>query len=427
MRALLFYKSIPRYGLLKLLGRRFVRFYTGTADSVLGSAASNVFPLRLCEYPEPRLPSQRWVRVRPRWAGICGSDVATVCAKGSAYLAPVTSTPFILGHEVVGTVVEAGGDVSRVCVGDRVVLQPALGCVAREIASPCEACQSGHEALCRNVARGVVSAGIQTGYCRDTGGAFGDNFVAHESQVYRVPEDVDDRAAVLIEPFACALHGVLRAPLSAGSTALVIGCGTVGLLTIAALRALGRKVRIAAVAKYEHQRQYARDLGVDELLEVRGSTMDTYRAWANCLDAEVLRPELGKPAVLGGADATFDCVASSRSIDDGVRFTRAGGTFVLVGMPGIPSGVDWTPVWYKELSIHAAYAYGREGDDQGSRTTFDVAIELMRTWGIRLAPLVGAPFELSEYRGAFAAAMDTGRSGIVKTVFVFDHERPHAG
>jgi threonine dehydrogenase-like Zn-dependent dehydrogenase len=406
MKALLYRRSIPRYVLLKLLGPRFRRLYS-----------SGVAPLSLVDIAEPKLPTPQWVRIAPRLAGLCGSDLATICAKGSPYLAPVTSMPFVMGHELVGRVTETGAEVRRVRVGDRVVLHPALGCEVRGIEPKCDACVEGRAALCRNVTRGVVSAGIQTGYCRDTGGGFGQSLVAHESQVYRVPDELDDRAAVLIEPFACALHGALRVSLSEKQTALVIGCGSIGLLTIAALRASGCKARITAVARYDHQRRLARELGADELLESPRGVREQFAVWAKSLNAEVLKAELGKPMVIGGADAVFDCVAASQSIDDGIRFTKSGGTFVLVGMPGVPRGVDWTPIWFKELTIRAAYAYGPEQFAGGERDTFDLAIEHMRSWGPRLSPLVGEPFELKDYLSAIDCALNTGRSGVVKTVF----------
>ena len=123
---------------------------------------------------------------------------------------------------------------------------------------------------------------------------------------------------------------------------------------------------------------------------------------------------------------TFDCVASAQTIDDGLRFTKAAGMLILVGMPGIPVGIDWTPLWYKELTVHAAYAYGPERPDaigglpalsSGMRETFDIAIELMPSLAPKLAALVGTPYELNDFRAAFASAIHTGRSCVVKTSF----------
>jgi len=406
MKALVYSKSVPRYLLLRYLGPRFRGLYT-----------SGAAPLALRDVPDPALPDARWARVAPLLSGICGSDLATLCAKGSPYLAPITSMPFVMGHELVGRVTEIGDAVTRVRVGDRVVLHPALGCAVRGIDPPCAACGEGRDALCRNVMRGAIAPGIQTGYCRDTGGGFGESLVAHESQLYAAPDELSDRSAVLVEPFACALHGVLRVSLRDCDTVLVIGAGSIGLLTVAAIRAVGSRARIVVAAKYDHQRQHARDLGASELLPSSGRIDARYRDWARMLDAEVLRPELGKPTVIGGADVVFDCVASGSSIDDGLRFTRSGGRFVLVGMPGVPRGVDWTPMWYKELTVHAAYAYGPQRRGDGVCDTFDLAIDLMKSRGGELGALVGAPFALHDFRGAFAAALRTGRSGAVKTVF----------
>lgn len=404
MKAIVFQRSIPRYALLRYAGPRMRSLYTSGAS-----------PVALLDVPPPKLPGPGWVRVTPKLAGVCGSDLATITCKSSPYLAPVTSMPFVLGHEVVGVVAETTSGVTRVRTGDRVVLQPALGCAVRGLTPPCERCAAGEIALCRHVTRGAISAGIQTGYCRDTGGGWSEGFVAHESQLYRVPAAMPDRVAVLVEPFACALHAALRAAPGPADTVFVMGCGAVGLLLIAALRASGCTSRIVAVARYPHQQRLAKELGASELTAARGTTAERYAAWAKSLSAEVLRPELGKPAVIGGADVTYDCVASSESLDDCIRFTRSGGTMVVVGMPGVPSGVDWTPLWYKELTLSAAYAYGVEGADR--RPTFELAIERLGPIADRVAPLVAAPLPLADYRAAFRAALNTGESGTVKTVF----------
>ncbi len=446
MIAIQYRKSIPRYLTLRAIGPRWPGIYT-----------SAVSPVSLCDVPEPPLPTPRWVRVRPTLTGICGSDLATVCAKGSPYLSPLISMPFVLGHELVGTISEVGAQAEGVSVGDRVVLQPALGCEVRGIEPMCEACATGHLALCRNVTRGDIAPGIQTGYCRDTGGSWSESFVAHPSQLYKVPDALDDELAVLAEPLACAIHAALRArvdqpsanpqsairnpqsdpntlpfgsPLNVNSRSahsapriLLVGCGTIGLLTIAAIRALGPSAwggtapHITAIARDPHQREHARTLGADEVLPYMPDVNDRYRHLAETLDAELFRPELGKPTVIGGADITFDCVASATSIDDCLRFTTAGGTVVLVGMPAIPSGIDWTTMWYKELTVRTTYAYGEEQHEGRKTTTFDLALEALTKHASTLRPLVGSPFAMCDYRDALRTALNTDTSASVKTVF----------
>lgn len=406
MIAIEYRKSIPRYLALRALGRRIPALYTGA-----------ISPVSLRQVPEPRLPTPSWVKVRPILSGVCGSDLATLCAKGSPYLSPLTSTPFVLGHEVVGRVTEVGAEAGGVAVGQRVVLQPALGCAVRGIEPPCDACGAGQTALCRNVTRGDISAGIQTGYCRDTGGAWSESFVAHASQVFRIADSLDDQVAVLTEPFACAVHAALRCLPGSDQTALVMGCGSIGLLTIAALRFLGSEARIVAVGKYAHQREHAARLGATDVLPFHRETKHRYEQLSGALGAELHQPEIGKPTVVGGAEVTFDCVASSVSIDDCFRLTAAGGHMVLVGMPSVPAGIDWTAIWYKELTLHAAYAYGRECHAGRERSTFELALELIARRGEELRPLVGSPFELRDYRTALRTALRTGEAKSIKTVF----------
>ena len=86
-------------------------------------------------------------------------------------------------------------------------------------------------------------------------------------------------------------------------------------------------------------------------------------------------------------------------------------------MPSIPRKVDWTSIWYKELSLHAAYAYGAERHDPAARTTFEIGLEILSSWGSALRLLVGEPFGLRGYRAALGAALHTGESVSVKTVF----------
>jgi threonine dehydrogenase-like Zn-dependent dehydrogenase len=402
-------KSIPAWLLLKGLGHRLPNLFT-----------SRFSLTRLREVAEPKLPTPRWVRVRPLLSGICGSDLATITAEGSPFFAPLTSFPFTFGHEVVGRVIDAGSDVRDLRVGDRVVVEPALHCGVRGILSPCAACKPGNYGNCINVTAGDISAGVQTGYCRDTGGGWSDSLVAHEMQLHKVPDTVPDEAAVLIEPFSCALHGVLRAVEGrTPAKVLVIGCGTMGLLVIAALRAIGATCCIDTCAKYPHQRELAHRLGADEVLPVgRGLHGELCRRSG----ATLHHPEIGQPTVLGGFDIVFDCVGSPRSLDDALRFTRARGRTVLVGMPSIPKTVDWTTIWFKELQVMGVYAYGLE-DFQGERVrTFELALRFLQRLDLR--PLVTHKFPLREYRQAIQTALFTGRQQSVKTVFDFTGGQP---
>ena len=403
MEAILYAKNIPRYLAIRYLGKRWRSLYTSAVSCV-----------RLVDMPEPQLPTQQWVKIKTRLSGICGSDLATITSKGSTYFSPFTSTPFVLGHEIVGEIAEIGEVVEDRSIGERVVIEPALSCRVREIDPPCHQCQNLRFANCENITKGSISAGIQTGYCRDTGGGWSKYVLAHQSQLHLVPDDMSDELAVLLEPFACAIHGILQAKFDDKAEICVIGGGTIGLLTVAALRMLGHQNRILIFAKYPHQQKFAHDLGADIVIPANRSR---YAAFSELTDAESYQPELGQQILIGGVDITFDCIGSSVTIDDALRFTRAGGEVILLGMPGIPEKIDWTSIWYKQLQVKGAYIYGIESYKEEQIHTFQLGLRLLQEHGEQLLPLVGTPFPLRDYKRAIQTALSTGKTSTVKTVF----------
>ena len=435
MKAIRFFRSVPRWLLVRSLGGTFPGLATGPFSC-----------LEWAEVEPPPLPAPDWVRVRPSLSGICGSDLSAIACTGSPYFAPFVSTPFVLGHEVVGEITATGPGTPPVWkVGARVVLEPALGCAVRGLTPPCGPCAAGRYAHCLNILKGTLAGGIQTGYCASTGGGWSSSLVAHPSQLHAVPPGLSDEEAVLAEPFACALHGVVSALQdSKAESLLVIGCGSIGLLTIAAYRALGGAARVLAVARYRHQEEAARKLGASEVLCTRDA--EALYAWIleRC-GGSLHRPELGKPVALGGVPVVFDCVGSAESIDESLRLAAPCGQVVLVGMPGIPKGIDWTAVWYKALRIQGAYAYGWEeiGKDlrAGERVTetpaarnsgelpaptlssrriktIDLALELMASGKAGpVKELVNRKHPLESYRLALDEAFHAGRSGAFKVVF----------
>lgn len=391
LRSVQVYRSVPRYAATRLLATRL--------PQVSSAAAA---PLRLVRGPGPRLPGPRWGRVRPRLSGICGSDLSTVSGTSSLYFSPLVSLPFTPGHEVVGDLLD---DVDDLPAGTRVVLDPLLTCLPRGL-DPCAGCSSGATSRCDRVTVGHLRPGLQTGFCQDTGGGWSDGLVAHRSQLHPVPDDLPDERAVLVEPLACAVHTALRLAPRDGDHVLVVGAGAVGLLTVLALRALTGAGRITVVAKHARQRSLATELGASDLLDP-GEALSGVRRSTRALRLE---PEQGRPYLLGGVDAAVDCVGSTTALDTALRTTRAGGRVVLSGMP--PSGVDLSPVWFRELEVLGSYATGREAD---GRSSFAIAMELAAT-----APLDGVTqsgYPLERWREALDHATDAGRLGTVKVYF----------
>jgi threonine dehydrogenase-like Zn-dependent dehydrogenase len=384
--ALQYIRSIPAYAIVKASGGR---------PDVATSALSM---LKLGDVAEPELPASNWVRVMPTLSGICGSDLAAIGGHASLYLDPLTSYPFVPGHEVVGTLDD----------GTRVVIEPALGCTVRGIDPPCPRCAEGRPGLCYNVTDGPIEVGLQTGYCADTGGGWGEVLVAHPSQLHKVPDTLSDEAAVIIEPFACCVHAALRGGAGKDDVVVVSGAGTIGLLTVAAVKLFTPPRRLIAVAKHPTQRDLARKLGADQVI----SPSEVFQRIRFATGARRLEG-MNRSLLLGGADVTFECVGRADTLNDAVRFTREGGTVVAVGMPG-EEKVDWAPIWQRELTVMGAYAYGAEPKKKGKRT-FELALEAASE--LHLETMTGPLFGLGEYRDAIAYAMSAGRLGAVKVAF----------
>ena len=391
MLALEVYRSLPRYAAAKAIGHRLP-----------GLLAGPVAPLRLVNRDQPALGRPGWAHVTPRLAGICGSDLATLSGSASFYFTPLVTMPFVPGHEVVGELATDCEDLPR---GTRVVLDPLLGCAPRGL-EPCPACAAGSANRCDRVTVGHVAPGLQTGYCGDTGGGWSATLAAHRSQLHPVPDDLEDRRAVLVEPLACAVHAAARAQVADGGSVVVVGAGAVGLLTTLALRAVTAAGPITVVAKHPKQAELAKQFGATAVLgpaEVTGGVRRATRALR-------LEPERGPDFLLGGVDVAIDAAGTRAGLDTALRLVHAGGRVVCAAMPA--AGADLTPAWFRELEVVGAYAGGPAPD---GRAAFDVAMELAAA--APLDGLVAADYPLHRWREALDHALSAGRLGTVKVAF----------
>jgi len=396
--------SIPRYALSKGVARL-------RGDAFWGPLAC----LRYRDVEPPALPTPEWLRVRTIYGGICGSDIGTITLHASTTTTVFTSFPFTLGHENVGIISELGPETPEGFeVGQRVVIDPLLSYEQRGLENP-DGLAVNH---CAAYDLGDVAPGLMIGFCRDTGGSWSEEFVAHPSQVLPVPDELSDEEAVLAEPFAVSLHAVLQNMPGDDDTVLVIGGGVIGLCTIAALRGLGSKARIVTIARYGFQAEQAQRLGADVVLgKTRGKALED--KLVETFGARSLKPVLGPNLIVGGANVVFDCVGSPSSFEQAIRFAAAGGTVSLIGLAGKLDGIDWTPVWLNELTIRGAFAYGIEEWQGEQISTMALGLRLMAERKVDLAPLVTHRFKLDDYRQALATVTAKGNSGVIKAVFDF--------
>jgi threonine dehydrogenase-like Zn-dependent dehydrogenase len=410
MKAIVFAAPIPTYLLTLVAGALSSRLLVGPHACT-----------RYAEIEDPALPGDDWVRVRTRLGGVCGSDLAVVSLKASPATSPFSSFPFVIGHENVGTIESLGPGVRDFAVGDRVVANPLLDCGPRGITPACAPCRAGHPSRCQRFTDGALPPGMLIGTTRGLGGSWGERFVAPAARLIRVPAHVADEAAVLVEPFACSVHAVRASRAAAGERALVVGAGSIGLLTVAALRALAPGVEVTVLARHPFQRDHALRLGAARVVMGAG---DPRAALAEAVGARLLRTIIGPPAVVGGFDRTYVCIAGRRGVDDALNLTRAGGEVVLLGNARGLDGLDWTPLWLKELTRRGSLTYGgvptgtAGAHGESTRGDFEEAMSLIAEGRAEVAPLVTHTFPLADHGRALATAMDK-RARSVKVAFRF--------
>jgi threonine dehydrogenase-like Zn-dependent dehydrogenase len=400
MRTIYFEKNIPKILLVKALQP----VWPGVVYSPLS-------PTRFEEIPDGPLPGPNWMRVRNRLCGICGTDLHLFLVEADPQIAGAAlpgSDRMYLGHEVVGEVSEIGPGVASLKVGDRVVMDSRTvnlsTCLSQELEQLCPHCLQGDHQLCENASLGRGPFGV--------GGGWGDSFTAHISEVYRVPDDFDDDTAMMIEPLSVGVHSALARLPGPGGQALVIGCGIVGLNVLQALRALSPACQMTAMARYPQQIDMARQLGAHEVI----SSEDAYEATARITGAKLYTGSFKNRMLLGGFDVVFDCVGSSRSVTDSLRWARAGGTVVLVGVKLERMRVDLSPVWYQQVNLIGVTAHGMETWSGAPCPTYDLTCDLLRAGKLTTAGLITHYFRLEDWHEAIRTAQNK-RSGAIKVAF----------
>ncbi|HEX3470606.1 MAG TPA: galactitol-1-phosphate 5-dehydrogenase [Silvibacterium sp.] len=306
------------------------------------------------EMPRP-VPGPGELLVRVAACGICGSDVHGYDGSSGRRIPPL-----VMGHEAAGTVAGVGDGVRQFTAGDRVTFDSTVYC------GECEYCRAGDVNLCDN--RQVV--GVSCGDYRRHG-AFAEYVVVPERIVYRLPDELGFAEAAMLEAVSVALHAVRVAGMSDCRTALVIGAGMIGLLTLQATRAAGcARVFIADVDAT--RLKLAAEMGADEVIHASGAAMI----------AEVMKLTRNK-----GVDVVFEAVGRDETVAASIDSVRKGGTVTLIG--------NITP----EVRLPLQKVVSRQIRLQGSAASsgeYPEAIELMRTGAIRVTPLITAVAPLEE-------------------------------
>ncbi len=404
MKAVAFDFSLPRMAAARIAGL----FGPGGFVAPFG-------PLRLREVPDPRPHGDDWVVVRPTVTGVCGSDVKQVFLDADIDnpLRALISFPHVLGHEVAATVVEVGRAARRVRVGQRVAICPWLPCEVRGLPA-CEHCRAGDHSLCDNFTSGTLAPGMHAGNCRDVPGGYAERMIAHDSMCFPIPDEVSDEQAALADPFCVALHAIRKAPPDEGDTAIVYGCGPLGLCTVHALARLYPSTRILAVDVHEYLRPHALRMGAHDFFAAEGAEL--IERIASSIGARVRKVRLALPWVIGGARRIYDTVGTAASLETAVRVVKPLGSVLLVGV-GTPRRYEWTPIFFREVSVIGSNAYGVERFDGERRHAFAHYLDLCAKQRVDAAPMITHRFPLPRYREAFVTARAKRSHAAVKVVF----------
>lgn len=310
--------------------------------------------LEITDLPQPS-PAAGEVLVRVAACGICGSDVHGYDGSSGRRIPPI-----VMGHEAAGTIAALGAGVHDYALGDRVTFDSTIYC------GHCPFCLQGLSNLCDN--RQVL--GVSTEEYRRAG-AFAEYVLVPERILYRLPDSLSFAEAAMLEAAAVALHAASLSHTQPQHTALVIGAGMIGVLTLQALRAEGFSTIF--VADVDPSRlKLAQELGADATLPLSGDD----------LVAEILRRTDGV-----GVDAVIEAVGRDITIRAAISSVRKGGTVTLVG--------NITP----QVTLPLQQVVSRQIRLQGSAASageYLRAIELLSSGAIRVKPLITAVAPLEE-------------------------------
>ena len=367
------------------------------------------FPVSLVEADEPVLPGPAWARVSVQASGICGSDLHNLYpdGSGSRIFGPHVEAPMEMGHEMAGVVIEAGPECPF-AVGTMVAVDPTLTCDARGV-ERCPACATGATSACWNLGSKLFTGGFGIGFTVGLGGGWGDQLVAHASQLHAVPAGVDARTAALTEPLSVSLHALARRLPPKGAPVLVIGAGIIGLTAVVALRSLAPDSEITVLARHPHQAAAATALGAPHV--VRPDDAGEYLAELARLGGGMLRGKRDGATISGGYPLTIEAVGTGASVGLSFRVTAQRGAVILIGGIAVTK-VDLAALWFKEIEVVGAFCHAVDTAPDGVRHSFDRALDLLAAGALPADRVVTHEYPLSDLRAACATAHDKSTGAI---------------
>ena len=298
------------------------------------------------------------VRVRVRYAGICGSDVHILHGKN-----PFVVYPRVIGHEFVGRIDAVGEGVDRARLDELVAVDPVISC------GQCHACLAGRRNVCRNLQ--VI------GVHRD--GGFSEYMTAPASNAYTIPAGVSETSSAIIEPFAVAAQVTSRTGVLESDVALIYGAGPVGLNILQVLKGV-HGIRALITDQLDERLELAIKCGADA-----NDVINTKR--------EVLAEALAKRGVDGGPTLIYDAVGHPSILEEAVRIAAPAGRIGVLGFSTHPSAIPQQELTKKELTLYASRL---------NCSMFSRVIDWVATGRVRPDRIITHRIDFRDVTGAFA-------------------------
>jgi L-idonate 5-dehydrogenase len=320
--------------------------------------------IKLEEKPIPTIEAPQ-VLVKPRFTGICGSDVHYFQHGYCGRFVP--KRPFALGHEFSGVVQQVGSLVFGLSVGDEVAIDPSMPC------GTCKHCKTGFYNLCLNM-RFFGSASCDP----HIDGSMAEYVVVPSSNCYKLPSGISLAQASLLEPLSVSMHAVKRAGQVAGKSVLITGGGPIGQLILRVLRAFGAyRITISDVSDYA--REFALQSGADAVINPLDSNARTSH------DA---------------FDLVFEASGVPAALSNGIESVRRGGTVVLVGTLPENFAFPGNLIMSRELNVLGSFRFAH---------VFQDAMNLVASGSIKLDGIVTDVYQYNDFPTAMQRAMAKDR------------------
>lgn len=312
------------------------------------------------EVPKPTI-GPKDVLIKVKTASICGTD--NHIYSWDAWAQKRINPPIVFGHELAGKIVEVGCDVEKINVGDFVSAETHIVC------GKCFQCLNGNAHVCRN----VKILGV------DVDGAFAEYVKIPEMNAWKTSTEIPHEIASVQEPLGNAVHATLIEPVT-DKTVLVLGCGPIGLMSIAVAKASGASLVLAADIN-EYRIDLAKKMGAD--IAIKAPQED--------LIERVMKETNGE-----GVDVTLEMAGSPATVQESFRALKRGGRVSLLGIPSKPIELDIP----QDIVFRGARVYGICGRKMFE--TWETVRSLLESGRLDISPIITHTFKLEEFEKAFA-------------------------